>query len=140
MVNIMLIGLPGSGKSSAAKYYDEHMVISTDSTRAGLYGSEEIQGEWLEVWQSIKAQFECAKALGLPVLYDACNLTREYRRGILEAFPGEWVACVSNVDPWDCWKRNCRRQRVVPGEAFNNMVASFEFPTLDEGFVSIETI
>ena len=50
---IMLIGIPGSGKSTVAERYAEegYRVHSSDAIRALLYGTEVIQGKASEVLQ-----------------------------------------------------------------------------------------
>lgn len=138
--NILLIGLPGSGKSSFCKANPHYAVISTDEIRKFLYGNEIIQGEWYGIFQEIKIRYEIYQEMGQPVIYDATNLTRAFRMNILESLPGDWEAVALDVDPWECWKRNNRRERVVPGVDFNRMVNSFEWPSFSEGFKDITWI
>ena len=50
---IMLIGVPASGKSTAAENISRRennaVILSTDKIRAALYGKESIQGVWAEI-------------------------------------------------------------------------------------------
>lgn len=139
-MNIMLVGIPGSGKSTITNHLHGYVVISTDATREKLWGDASHQGPWSELWQDLQRQIFNARKLGKPVCYDACNLTEAHRKPILETFPGNWKAVVFMDDAWTCWKRNNQRERVVPGFAFNAMVEMFEYPKLSEGFASIQEV
>ncbi|PSN15200.1 AAA family ATPase [filamentous cyanobacterium CCT1] len=85
----MLVGVPGSGKSTWARdfvmVYPRYRIVSTDSIRATLYGNETIQGEWRQVWYQVLAQWhESIAAIQRGeldgVIYDATNARRRNRR------------------------------------------------------------
>jgi predicted kinase len=77
---ILLIGLPGSGKSSLASMlaaaYPGSQVISTDAIRAELFGSESVQGPWLLVLPQVEQQMRQAVEQSLMAIYDATNAVR----------------------------------------------------------------
>lgn len=83
----ILIGLPGSGKSTYAK--EEHesnsnsVYLSSDKIREELYGNESIQGNPVEVFTLMQSRAIEALKSGRDVFYDATNLTRKDRAGIL---------------------------------------------------------
>ncbi|NJN22182.1 MAG: AAA family ATPase [Leptolyngbya sp. RL_3_1] len=90
----VLIGLPGSGKSTWADLFmgldPPYGLISTDRIRAQLYGDEAIQGNWGTIWAEVTAQFE--RHVGLiragtwgGSLYDATNTRRRDRRLVIDA-------------------------------------------------------
>ncbi|HEY9647870.1 MAG TPA: ATP-binding protein, partial [Chroococcidiopsis sp.] len=89
----MLIGLPGSGKSTLTRQLLDHqprqIIVSTDAIRAQLFGDEAIQGPWPLVWQELQRQLTRAIAdiqAGhcLGVIYDATNAVRRNRRAVLD--------------------------------------------------------
>ena len=52
---IMLVGIPGSGKSTVAEQYIQqgYKVHSSDAIREKLYGKEDVQGKAPEVFQRL---------------------------------------------------------------------------------------
>lgn len=124
---ILLIGLPGSGKSSLAAQLlhacPPRQLISTDAIRAQLFGDEAIQGTWLKVWWEVGYQFR--QTIGLigngqvrEAIYDATNVVRRQRRQAIALarqsgfthITGIWL----NVPLPICLERNQRRDRQVP--------------------------
>ena len=131
---ILLIGLPGSGKSSLAQQMLEAnpklLLISTDRIREKLFGNEAIQGPWFLVWQEVDRQFRQAvvplsRAVAPAAIYDATNAQRRHRREALALaratgfthITGLWV----DTPVWLCLARNRRRTRQVPEDAIFRM-------------------
>jgi predicted kinase len=140
---IVLIGLPGSGKSSFASSLAAKcpgsQVISTDAIRAQLFGSEAIQGEWLLVWHHVQRQMQQAVEQSVGAIYDATNAVRTHR---LEAIAlarttgvthitGVWVDTPIQV----CLEQNRSRSRIVPEEVIWRMHSSLVDapPSLQDG-------
>ncbi len=124
---ILLIGLPGSGKSSLAEQLVAQSpgsaIISTDAIRAQLFGDEGIQGPWLLVWKQVQHQFSQAVEqinLGqIPrAIYDATNAARRQRREAIALaratgftkIIGIWVDTPLQL----CLERNRRRDHQIP--------------------------
>lgn len=141
---ILLIGLPGSGKSTLARKLlvecpDSHL-ISTDSIRAQLFGSEEVQGSWLWVWHQVQEQMRQAVAVSPLAIYDATHVVRRYRQEAI-ALARE-VGFTSLIGVWLdtplvlCLERNQGRKRQVPEEVILQMHTSLLSapPTQEEGF------
>jgi predicted kinase len=141
---ILLIGLPGGGKSTVAdKLLAEsphRRLISTDSIREKLFGNENIQGSWQLIWQEIKQQFQEAVDSKSDAIYDATNAQRRSRKEIITLareigfthIKGIWV----NTPLLLCIERNKVRDRVVPEEVILRMHRRLEDapPSLDDGF------
>ena len=145
---ILLIGLPGSGKSTFAQQLvtqsPKSQVISTDAIRSQLFGDEAIQGSWLPVWKQVQQQFSYAvEQINLGnitrAIYDATNAARKYRRRAIELarrtgfieIIGIWLDTPVEL----CLERNCRRQRQVPEAIILQMQRQLQDapPTLAEG-------
>ncbi|HSM82069.1 MAG TPA: AAA family ATPase [Nodosilinea sp.] len=90
----LLVGIPGSGKSSWARAFvaahPGYCVVSTDALRAQLYGDESIQGDWSQIWQQVLGQWRSGVAAIrrgelAGVIYDATNARRRHRREVIGA-------------------------------------------------------
>lgn len=145
---LLLIGLPGSGKSSLAQQLvaecPQRRVISTDAIRATLFGDEAIQGPWFLVGQELQRQFQqavLAIRLGQlqEAIYDATNAVCQQRRDAIALaretgftyITGMWL----NTPIWLCLAQNQRRQRRVPDQVILRMYGQLRDapPTLSDG-------
>ncbi|NJK38961.1 MAG: AAA family ATPase [Oscillatoriales cyanobacterium SM2_3_0] len=147
---ILMIGLPGSGKSFLSQqliqnHYPEYCLTSTDQIRARLFGDEAIQGHWLQVWQQVEQQFY--QGMLYPgLIYDATNTQRRHRREVVDLartvgfqrIMGIWV----NLSLQICLERNQQRSRQVPEEIILRMARQLQGapPALSEGFDSLVII
>lgn len=146
---ILLIGLPGSGKSTLTRNLvqqcSKRRVISTDAIRSQLFGNESIQGSWLRIEREITHQFQQTVRQILmgeisEGIYDATNAVRKQRREAISlAFTcgfthitGIWV----RTPLWLCVKRNRQRDRYVPESIIFRMHRRLMAapPNLEEGF------
>jgi len=124
---LLLIGLPGSGKSSLAAALlhccPQRCLISTDAIRSQLFGDEAIQGNWLQVWREVGRQLQQATrqittGQSLEAIYDATNAVRRDRRraiALARSCGFTNIICVWLNTPLDvCLQRNEQRDRQVP--------------------------
>lgn len=137
----IMVGLPGSGKSTEA-IKTGGVRICPDCIRSELYGDEAIQGNPEEVFAIAFERFE--KALSSDetdvVVFDATNITIENRHYVISiaAAYTDNIKCLWKTTPLEeCLKRNAARSRNVPEDVIMKMKASFEIPSLDEGFSEI---
>ena len=140
---VLLVGLPGSGKST----YLEKMGVrglSSDGIRQLLADDETDQTIHVRVFETLRYLLGQRLAIGRPVTYiDATNLTPEERRPYLEigrAWGCEVEAVFFDLPLEVCRERNSRRVRVVPVEALVKMAAKLAPPTADEGFSRISVV
>jgi predicted kinase len=134
---VILVGLPGSGKSS----YLERLGVtglSSDAMRRLLADDETDQTIHDRVFETLRYLLRQRLSLGRPVTYiDATNLTPEERRpyiGIGKSFGCEIEALFFDVPLDVCMARNAQRHRVVPQEAMLKLAGKLQQPSLDEGF------
>jgi predicted kinase len=140
---ILLVGLPGSGKSSwlAAR---EISAISSDQTRVQLSDDVTNQNIHARVFATVRYLLRQRIAIGLPVTYvDATHLTRAERAPYVRI--AQWYGCdleavFFDIPLEECLRRNALRGRVVPPEAIEAMARKLQIPETAEGFDRIEVV
>jgi len=141
---ILLVGIPGSGKSTYFKNhfgYDKPDVayINADSVRLKLYGDENIQGNGKQVFDIIYGNFLNAlinDAIST-IVVDNTNISFKSRQKFYELIENN---CTMNTaieliffENFELAKeRNTNRDRVVPDEVMDRMISNFQGPTVWE--------
>lgn len=148
----ILIGLPGSGKSTWAEQFSQSsppmQLISTDQIRRLLFGHEATQGPWLKVWQHVVQQMQYSVAeMHLHnlsgAIYDATNVQRRGRRKVIQTARAIGFTRITAV--WFdvpiplCLQRNAQRSRQVPPEVVRAMSLQLAGapPDWREGFEAV---
>jgi len=140
---VLLVGLPGSGKST---WRDEERLpaLSSDAIRAWLADDENDQTIHARVFQTLRYLLRQRLAIGRPVTcVDATSLTPAERRPYIEiarAFGCEVEAVFFDVPLEVCRERNAGRSRVVPDDVLDKMAAKLVPPGPDEGFARITVV
>lgn len=143
---ILLVGIPGSGKTTYAKKYIERnfnaIHLSSDTIRKELYGDENIQGNPADVFSIMQKRASEALNNGYNVLYDATNMTRKDRAGIIGVCPKfAKIECHIIWAPIEvCIERDSKRERTVGKEVIDKMLKRFQAVYYDEGIDEIKII
>ena len=139
---LMVVGVPGCGKSSyAGEHKTEKTVhLSSDAIRKEIYGDENCQDDPGRVFNIMQERTLSALRNGYDVIYDATNVTRKSRKSILDRLPAYVEKkCVIVWSPIEyCISRDAHRARTVGEAVINKMLQRVEAPFYDEGFESIE--
>jgi predicted kinase len=141
---VMLVGLPGSGKSTYAKNnYPDYHIFSSDAIRGELFGDEGIQGDNVKVFRILHDRIISSLSKGVSCVYDATNLSYKNRVDFLNRVTSVEKKChitikktcmviVRSID--GCKKMNAKRDRVVPEFVIDRMVRNFWCPGFFEGW------
>lgn len=141
---IMLIGVPGSGKSTKAKELaDEYnaLIFSSDAYRVKLCGNESDQTKNDAVFKLLYADLKKALESGSSCILDATNISFKSRSRTLEYFSKvkcERIAYVINTPVEQCIIQDKNRERVVGESVLQSYFARFDFPQRFEGFDDIK--
>lgn len=149
---VMLVGLPGSGKSTyanTAKIVQTNneatkpVVHSSDALRQELYGDASVQGDNEQLFRELHARIKRDLAAGKDVVYDATNLKKKNRRRFLSELQSiscqkECIVFMTTFEA--CLHNNRQRDRQVPFHVIERMQKSFAPPHFNEGFSRIHFI
>ena len=145
----MMVGLPGSGKSTKAEQIKNEFgakILSSDALRKEKFGDEKIQKDAQAIFKVLLNRCAAFLNAGHTTILDATNLSykkrmtflKELDRKVDKAFS---KICILMATPYEiCCERNRSRERVVPDEAMKRMYCSFYTPSYFEGWNDIQII
>lgn len=141
-VFIMLVGLPGSGKSMFANELEAigFSVHSSDKIREELFGSAEVQSDNDKVFKTIHKRIKCDLKNGKSTVMDATNISYKRRRAFLSEISNidcSKVCIVIATTIEKCKESNNGRDRKVPEYVIDRMYHNFDFPGYFEGWDNI---
>jgi predicted kinase len=145
----MLVGVPGSGKSTWIKNQDWALgltVVSTDvfvedyARKKGKTYSE-VFDEYMPTAVNLMAeQVVFARKHGHTIIWDQTSTTTASRAKKFRMLPEYYaIGVVFRIpEPQELQSRLANRpEKVIPSEVLDNMIANWEEPTLEEGFNEI---
>jgi predicted kinase len=141
---IMMIGIPGSGKSTYAEKIakeENAVVISSDKLREELFGN---------VWEVRKNAILFAEMFkraekhlgqGTSIVLDATNIRRAERKSVLKKFEAFYKECYYVKTPIiKVLDQNRMRERNVPEEIICQMYEKIQEPQMSEGWDKVNII
>ena len=141
---IVMVGLPGSGKSTKAEELKEKYgfkVFSSDKIRGELYGDENCQVNHGRVFGTLYGRMNRALQNGENCILDATNANRKDRKGAFRQVQDvgnyDVVAYVVTTNVEECIKRDSGRDRTVGPDVVKRYADKFTMPSSDEGFKDV---
>jgi predicted kinase len=133
---VLLVGLPGSGKSTWVK--GKQGVLSSDALRELLADDPDNQNIHARVFRVLRELLKHRLELKRPATYvDATNLTpyeREPYVKLAHRFDCKIEAVFFDVPLDECIRRNRERKRIVPDQVIRKMAERLVKPSTKEGF------
>ena len=134
----MMIGIPGSGKSTVAerlleKKYGAY-VVSTDTLRHELLGNADDQSQNGKIHAEARNRVLYALRAGKDACHDATNIKAEHRAQLLNEMPENTitVGVLCECEIPTALRRQLGRDRRVPEHVIRRMAWQLEIPTLQE--------
>jgi len=144
---VLLVGLPGSGKSTWVQSKVTTGVsgaLSSDVLRELLADDPNNQTIHARVFRVMRDLLKHRLQLRRPITYiDATNLTPRERRPYIklaDLFDGEIEAVFFDVPAEECIRRNRGRGRIVPEEVIRAMAERLIAPDIAEGFLRVSVV
>lgn len=151
---IVMIGLPGSGKSTwrdnmLANSPDSYVVISSDDELESMADHEgisysEAHKKYIGKSTAIsKQKFREAINKGKNIIWDQTNLSPKKRKGILNQVPASYkkTAIAFEVTSEELKQRLAKREQEtgkhIPPHVMKNMARAYRPPTKEEGFDNV---
>ncbi len=133
----IMIGLPGSGKSTIAKNIsvkENAIIVSTDELRGKMLDDVNNQEKnsyiFLEAEKIMKENLKTNN-----VIFDATNIDYKRRRNLINKFSkytNQIILCFVWASYYECLARNEMRERKVPEEVIKRMYMNIDTPQLFE--------
>lgn len=139
------IGIPASGKSTymlLMAHKNKATYVSSDAIRHELLGSEESQENNNLIFETMNKRARDSLKEGIDVFYDAMNLSRKRRKGLMSQMPKdtEFISIYFHTTLEESMYRNNKRDRIVPEYVIEKAYKSMEIPIVNEGYSRVEII
>jgi predicted kinase len=142
---IVMVGLPGSGKSfiaeQLAEVNDDIVIVSSDAIREEFYGDANDQSHNDKVFRIVNKRLKEGLIAEKKVILDATNISKKRRKALLRDLKYPKSMAIVMADPeYICKKRDEERDRHVGPNVINKMIKNWCPPHYSEGFDFISIV
>lgn len=143
-----MVGIPGSGKSTAREILNAKYFVSSDwhverlANERNLTYQEAFKDVIKEATSELNKDVDFMISTNRSFIWDQTNITKKKRSQVLAKIPSHYNKVAVHVDvPLEVSiDRNDKRDRSIDVSIIHTMNNLFERPSLDEGFDAIMTI
>lgn len=120
-----MYGYTASGKTTYAKQMvkdhpeKNYLYLSADEARQEIYGSQDKFGEPERIYKFLLDHMLKALESGRNVIYDACNLYRQFRMDYLTPIQNAGIKCYKTCVRMNTTKETCFTNHAVRGRDFD---------------------
>ena len=142
----MMIGLPGSGKSTYAEELsikENATIHSSDRLREELFGNANEVDKNEELFKELHKRIKNDLTTGINVIYDATNISHKRRKGFIQELKKincEKVCYLMATPYKQCIELIHTRDRKVPEHVIKKMYLNFYVPQYYEGWDEINIV
>ena len=139
----MMVGVPGSGKSTYARQIPNATVLSSDAIREEIGADGGDKKMHKQVFDILHERVKEALSAGNDVVYDATNLRHTRRADFLneiKRLTGHKVCVYFAIPLEQALSQNTDRNTPVPEEVIKRMNLELCEPRIDEGWDEIKVI
>lgn len=140
---ILMVGLPGSGKSSRSHFLSQlesARIVESDVVRELYFGGKQDKETHIKVFEKVHEEVLETLSDGYSVICDATNLNYKHRMTLInkaKKYNPQVVADLSMTQYEVCIERDKYRERTVGENVIKRMRESFWFPQYFEGIDEI---
>ena len=146
---IMLMGLPGSGKSTfRTTHYDRDAFVHLSTDDLVDQEAEARHATYNDVWPEyikeattrVNEMFQTALKSKLNIVWDQTNLTAKKRLGVLRQVPKDYLKMVIYVQTDEVERQRRlldRPGKNIPAHIDKQMIGTLVVPTIEEGWDSV---
>lgn len=142
----ILVGVPGSGKSTYANKYLKNsntVVLSSDELRLEMFGDVNDQAHNQLVFNELFKRMRKLLIAGNNVVVDATNINKSIRYNVLKQVEDlniQRIAIVLKPNIKKCYSNDLLRERSVGKQVIDKFAKLYEEPTTAEGFNKVKFI
>lgn len=141
----VMVGIPGSGKSTWAKEKGLDtggVIVSSDVVRVDLYGTNYKNADNEKVFQEVNRQLQAALDNGQDAIFDATNTNRKKRTHLIsQVIKADEYKCYYFATSYlDCVRRNEERGLPVSEAVIDKMYKGMHVPIQQEGWDTVQYV
>ncbi len=136
-VLVILMGLPGSGKSYVASHLEQiynFTVLSGEEITTQLFGTEKVSGDqYFQAYNYLRSEAVKLISQGKSVVIDGTNLKHSFRQQIYDEVKCDKLVLIYlKTDDKTALDRISKRQNSCSPETYEKFKSQIEEPSVDE--------